>query len=136
MVSNKMILTLMIIAVTALAGCSDDNPVTPMTLVDTAPPAVPANVSVDHNSTGAVINWDMSTVDTDLAGYIVIRERDGVSDTLVGTPALISSYEDANPLSGYSEYHIYAVDHAGNQSAIASVGLVVTLGHQSADLNQ
>lgn len=134
MVSNKMIVTLMLISIVALAGCSDDSPVSPATYVDTAPPAVPANLSVDYSSTAATINWDMSTVDADLAGYIVIREHDGVSDTLVGVPAMISNYVDASPKAGFNEYHVYSVDLVGNQSAVATIGLAVTLGHQSADL--
>ncbi len=136
MVSNKMIVTFMLIAIASLAfaGCSDDNPVTTVIPVDTAPPAVPANLSVDYSTDKAVVNWDISTVDIDLAGYVVTRERYGVTDTLVGTPALISSYEDANPLSGSSLYHVYAVDRAGNRSAVATVGLTITLSHQSSDL--
>ena len=136
MVSNRMIVTCMLIAIASLAfaGCSDDNPVTTVIPVDAAPPAVPANLSVDYSADKAVINWDMSTVDIDLAGYIVTRERYGVTDTLVGTPVLISSYEDANPLTGSSLYHVYAVDRAGNRSAVATVGLTIVLGHNSADV--
>ncbi len=137
MVSNKMIVTFMLIAIATLAcaGCSDDNPVTPSNPVDTAPPAVPANLTVDYSSEKAVINWDMSTVDTDLAGYIVTRERYGVTEVLVGTPTMISSYEDTNPLTGSSLYHVYAVDHTGNESAVATVNLVITLNHQAYDLS-
>ena len=81
MVSNKMIVTIMLIAAVTLVctGCGDESTVIPTTAIYTAPPAVPANLSVDYNSTTATINWDMSTVDADLAGYIVIREHDGVS---------------------------------------------------------
>ena len=138
MVSNRMIVTCMLIAIASLAfaGCSDDNPVTTVIPVDAAPPAVPANLSVDYSADKAVINWDMSTVDIDLAGYVVTRERYGVTDTLVGTPVLISSYEDANPLTGSSLYHVYAVDRAGNRSAVATVGLTVTLDHQTSDLDR
>jgi len=138
MVSNKMIVTFMLIAIAALAcaGCSDDNPVTPVNPVDTAPPVVPANLSVDYSADKAVINWDMSTVDTDLAGYIVTRERNSVTETLVGTPALISNYEDPNPLIGTSQYHVYAVDNTGNMSAVATVSLTIMLGHQTSELSQ
>ena len=136
MVSNKMIVTFMLIAIASLAfaGCSDDNPVTTIIPVDAAPPAVPANLSVDYSADKAVVNWDMSTVDIDLAGYVVTRERYGVTETLIHTPALISSYEDANPLTGSSLYHVYAVDQAGNRSAVATVGLTITLGHPTGEL--
>ena len=136
MVSNRMIVTFLLITIVALAGagCSDDNPVTPGTPIDTAPPAVPANLSVDYNAETAVVNWDLSTVDTDLAGYIVIREHNGVSEILVRTPALISSYEDPNPPSGVSLYHVYAVDTSGNQSAMASVSLTTSTGRGKAEV--
>ena len=136
MVSNKMIVTIMLIAVVALAsaGCSDDNPVTPANSVDTAPPAVPANLNVEYSANMAVVNWSMSTVDTDLAGYIVTRENRGVTDTLVGVPAMIDSYEDANPPAGTSLYHVYAVDTSGNESAVATASLTITLSHQTSDL--
>jgi len=138
MVSNKMIVTFMLIATVglAVAGCSDDNPFTPSGSIDTAPPAVPANLSVDYADELAVLNWDISTVDADLAGYIVTRERYGVVETLVSTPEMISSYEDTNPLSGSSQYHVYAVDQASNMSAVATVNLTVVLGHQVQNLMQ
>ncbi|MEN8006056.1 MAG: hypothetical protein ABFS42_03535 [Candidatus Krumholzibacteriota bacterium] len=137
MVSNKMIVTFMLIAAAALVctGCSDDSPVTPPPAIDTAPPAVPANLSVDHAADTAVINWDLSTVDTDLAGYIVTRENGGATETLIGTPALISSYEDESPLPGLTLYHVYSVDYTGNESAVATVSLTIIQGHQILDLN-
>ena len=138
MVSNKMIVTFMLIATLglAVAGCSDDNPVTPSGSIDTAPPAVPANLSVDYADEFAVLNWDISTVDPDLAGYIVARERYGVVEVLISTPEMISSYEDMNPLSGSSQYHVYAVDQANNMSAVATVNLTVILGHHVQNLGQ
>jgi hypothetical protein len=137
MVSNKMIVTFMLIVIASMAftGCSDDNPVTTMIPVDTASPAVPANLSVDYTNNSAVVNWEMSTVDPDLAGYIVTRERYGVTETLVGTPALISSYEDMNPLTGSSLYHVYSVDRTGNESAVASVSLTIVREHQDSELH-
>lgn len=138
MVSNKMILTIMLIAAVTLVctGCSDESTVIPTTAIDTAPPAVPANLSIDQSEGSAVINWSMSTVDADLAGYIVTRERYGVTESLISTPALISTYEDTNPLAGSTLYHVYAVDMAGNESAVATVSLTIVLGHNDADLSE
>jgi len=132
MVSKKMIVTFMLIAATTLvgAGCSDDNPVNPTTSIDTAPPAVPANLIVEYDNRNAQINWDMNTVDPDLAGYIVIRERYGITEVLVGTPAMITNYVDPNPQGGTNMYHVYAVDQSGNQSAVATVSLTVVLTHK------
>jgi len=137
MVSNKMIVTVMLIAAVALVctGCGDESTVIPANVIDTAPPAVPANLSVNHSADSAVITWDMSTVDTDLAGYIVTRERYGVTEALISTPVLISNYEDTNPLAGSTLYHVYAVDHAGNESAVATVSLAIVLGHSTTDLS-
>ena len=135
MVSNKMIVTIMLIAAATLVctGCSDDSPVTPTTVIDTAPPAVPANLSVDHSYDTATINWDANTVDTDLAGYIVTRERYGVTEVLVSTPD--PYYVDTNALAGSTLYHVYAVDLRGNQSAVATVSLTIVRNHQTADLH-
>jgi hypothetical protein len=123
MASKKMIVTVMLVALAALAGCSDDNPATPTATIDTAPPAVPANLSVAYGFTQATLTWEMSTVDNDLAGYVVIREHYGMSDTLVSTPRMIDSYVDAAPRPGTSVYNVYAVDNSGNASAVATVAL-------------
>ena len=106
----------------------------PGTSIDTAPPAVPANLSVQYEGGSALVNCDMSTVDTDLAGYIVIREHNGVSEILVGTPIWNNNYEDPNPPSGVSLYHVYAVDTSGNQSAIATVSLTTSTGRGKAEV--
>ena len=138
MVSNKMIVSILLITAVALVctGCGNESTVIPANVIDTAPPAVPANLSVNHSADSAVISWDMNTVDTDLAGYIVTRERYGVTETLISTPALISNYEDPNPLAGSTLYHVYAVDKAGNESAVATVSLTIVLGHNTTDLSE
>ena len=86
---------------------------------------------MDYAARWPYINWDISTVDADLAGYIVTREHYGITEILVATPAMISSYEDPNPPVGTSMYHVYAVDESGNQSAVATVTLTVVTGHQA-----
>ena len=138
MVSKMMVVTFMLIAATTLvgAGCSDDDPVNPTTSIDTAPPAVPANLHVDYDLENAQITWDMNTVDPDLAGYIVTKERYGITEVLVGTPTMITSYEDPNPQGGPNIYQVYAVDQAGNQSAVATVTLTVVLNHETHTLDQ
>ena len=136
MVNNKMIVTFMLIAMTtlALAGCSDDNPVNPATVVDTAPLDVPANLTLEMSKGAAVLDWDPST-DHHVVGYMVTREQNGITEILVGAPAMISSYEDANPPLGTSMYHVYAVDETGNQSAVATVSLTVIISHRTGYLH-
>jgi len=129
MASNKKIVTMMLIALVGLAfaGCSDnDNDVVPAPTIDTAPPTLAGNLTMAYSDGAATISWNQNVVDTDLAGYVVLREQNDVSTELVGTPAMIHSYTDSNPLYGTSMYHVYAVDTSGNQSAVATVYLTLS----------
>jgi hypothetical protein len=131
MASNKKIVTLVLITLVGLAftGCSDNDSQPTAAVIDTAPPALPSNVNLDYSDGMATISWDVNTVDTDLAGYIVMRERNDVSVALVAAPAMIQSYTDPNPPVGTSQYHVYAVDTAGNESAVSTTYLTVTQNH-------
>ena len=137
MASYTKIMTLMLIALVSLAfiGCSDSNDNPAAVVLDTAPPAVPAELDLQYSDGSATISWAQNTVDSDLAGYIVTRERYGVVEDMVSAPALINSYIDANPMSGSSEYHVYSVDTSGNASAVSTTYLTVALGHQSSELS-
>lgn len=129
MASKKMIVTTLILGLVAVAtGCSDsNNPI--VAAPDTAPPALPSNLDVEFASGVATISWDANVVDGDLAGYIVTRERQGESETLVATPTLLTTYTDEAPLVGSSSYHVYAVDTSGNESAVSTVYLLVAVEH-------
>ena len=131
MASNKKLMTLTLIALVALAftGCSSDDPNPAAVIIDTAPPAVPANLQMEYSGSAATISWAQNTVDVDLAGYVIMRKNGITMETLVATPALQSSYVDDNPLYGLSTYQVYAVDTAGNQSAVSSVSLMATRQH-------
>ena len=132
MVTNKKIVTLVLITVVGLAftGCSDnDSSVVAPAAIDTAPPAVPTEIALAYSDGSATVSWAPNTVDTDLAGYVVIRERYGVSETMLDAPTLINSYVDSAPLSGNSQYHVYSVDTTGNQSAVSTTYLTVELQH-------
>lgn len=137
MATSKIFLTLLIVALAAVfgAGCSDDNSVSP-TAIDTAPPAVPSNLTGDLNSDAAVIAWAPNTVDSDLEGYIVTRDNNGSSDELISTPTLMTSFTDPAPKPGVNTYHVSAVDRAGNRSAVASVTLTLETGHQTRELER
>ena len=140
MASSKKIVTLICITMITLVavGCSDDsNPVTATPAVDTAPPAVPANVSAVYDSAeGTVtISWAANTTDADLAGFIVTRDYYGTVEVLLGTPAMITEFEDTSSAIGISTYNVYSVDETGNQSAVASFQLVRAGYHQTHDLN-
>ncbi|MBK8165447.1 MAG: hypothetical protein IPK64_05695 [bacterium] len=123
-IAMTLILGLMVVA----SGCSDSN--TPITVApDTAPPALPSNLEVAFEGGVAVVSWAPNTVDGDLAGYVVTRERQGETQILVATPTLMTSYEDATPVVGSSAYNVYAVDTSGNQSAVVTAYLMVAATH-------
>ena len=138
MATRKIFLTLLIVAMAAVfgAGCSDDSPVTPTSTIDTAPPAVPSNLTGDLGSDTAVISWAVNTVDSDLEGYIVTRDNNGNTDELISMPTMMTSYTDAAPKPGVNTYHVSAVDRAGNRSAVASVTLTLETGHQTRELHR
>lgn len=130
--AGKTTKTLVLLALVALAGtgCSDDNPTaTPQT--DTAPPAVPTNVAADYalSNGNVTISWDPNTIDGDLAGYIVDKEYLGDITPLVATPSMNPYCQDNDPGHGTTWYHVYAVDRAGNASAIASTALNLYTAH-------
>jgi len=134
--NNKKILMLLVMTIIGLAvtGCSDKETATAVAIC-TAPPAVPANIDLDYSNGNATISWAVNNVDSDLAGYVVVRERYGMSETLISSPAMVNSYVDSNPLSGSSMYHVYSVDQSGNQSAVSTTYLSVELGHQAGELS-
>jgi len=131
MVTNKKIVTLVLIAIVGLAftGCSDNETasVVAPAVIDTAPSAVPAEVDAYFTGDSAIITWAQNSVDSDLAGFIVVRERYGVSSDLLATPAMVNSYVDHNPLAGVTTYHVYSVDTSGNQSAVSSTSVTRAL---------
>ena len=139
MTSSKKFIALICISLVSLiaVGCSDDSsPVATPAPVDTAPPAVPANLQVDYASHQALVQWAANTTDADLAGYIVSRESGASTVALIDTPTMINSYTDPNPVNGVSYYHVYAVDESGNQSAVASIQLNVEVSRSGRDLDQ
>ncbi len=133
MTRSKKIATLGLIALVSIAfmGCSDDsNPVVaPTTAVDTAPPAVPWDLEAALNGDSAVVTWAMNTSDSDLAGFLVQKAHyDDAIVTLVGTPALVTSFVDNNVLPGINEYRVLAVDESGNESAYATIQVANSTG--------
>jgi hypothetical protein len=126
---------LMLLALIALAtGCSDDDPAAPVS-VDTAPPALPTNFEAIYSEAdGSVhLSWDANTVDTDLAGYLVDKHYNGETSALFASPISSPSCFDAAPGAGVTQYYVWAVDFAGNQSAVASATISV-MGERTDDL--
>ena len=94
MAGKTMIKILMLLALIALAGgCGSDDPAAPVS-IDTAPPAVPTNLTANYVSAngGVILSWDANTVDADLAGYVIDKVRSGVTTPLVTTPILVADH--------------------------------------------
>ncbi len=139
MANNKKILVgIMLLTVAIMAtGCSDSNPVNVNDAIDTAPPATPYAVrsTIDYTTGAAVVSWAVDTVDTDLAGYVVTRENKGNVVDLVSNPTLVYSVQDPDPQPGINVYSVYAVDQAGNQSAVQNATLTLASTHTDGQLS-
>ncbi len=129
MATSKKIITLMLIILVSVigTGCSDDStspaPAAPPVevVVDTAPPAVPANLSVMASSEAILLAWDQNTTDADLDGFIITREHLGVTEVLTDAPRNVAAFSDYDAQEGESVYYVYSVDFTGNESGMASV---------------
>lgn len=101
--------------VLTLAGCTKTQ--TAQTVVDTTPPAIPANLTrtTPDSVTTPTFNWDAATDDTGVAGYAVRIDSDGFN--YIGD---VTTYTVSNSLgSGTHTFEVMAVDEAGNCSTAA-----------------
>ena len=131
MVSNKMIVTFMLIAIVSLvsAGCTDDNPVSPAN-IDEAPIVPPTKLTVDVDKGKAMLKWGPS-VDNRVVNYFVDREHDGVRTSLGKTGQSATQFRDENTVLGFSKYYVYAAGAGPRNSAAVWVSVVITRGHQT-----
>jgi len=120
MSSIKAIMTLALIIIVSLAftGCSDDSSTVTQTAIDTAPPAVPAELAIAYNDGVVALSWAANTTDDDFDSFVVQRDYYGEISTLQTGAA--NTFQDS-PLMGLNVYNVYSVDLAGNESAVASV---------------
>ena len=131
MASTKHILTLFCVMtaltlVTTGCGSDDNSPAAPV--VDTAPPALPASLSVDYSSLQhtATVSWGQNVTDGDFEGFLVSRasnRQDPVA--IVSDPQAANSYQDDDLVDAGRQvtYYVYSVDTSGNVSAAATVSL-------------
>ena len=136
MVSNKMVAIFMLVVIVSLAGagCSDDNPVNPQN-IDEAPVFPPTKLSVKVEKGKAMLKWGPS-VDNRVVNYFVDREHDGVRTSLGKTDKSETEFVDENTVLGFSTYYVYAAGAGPRNSAAVSVSVVVTRGHQIADMHE
>ncbi len=137
MATSKTIITLMLITLVSVigTGCSDDSTspvaVVPTPVVDTAPPAVPANLDIQYVNGAIELSWDTNTTDADLDGFILTRENKGETIYLFSSPYNVSSFVDNSELDGTSTYVLYSVDFSQNQSAAVSISYTAPRLHTS-----
>ena len=130
MTGKKTLTTLTAVALLALAltGCSSDNDTTsPLTTVDTAPPAVPAQIEGYVHDSSVLVEWAPNMTDADLAGYKVYRMAGDRAVSMTSDPVATNSYMDERAPEGSVEYRVTALDVSGNESA-SQVGVSVNLG--------
>ncbi|MBU0741753.1 hypothetical protein KKG45_01005 [bacterium] len=114
----------MIVALAAAlcsTGCSNTDVDNTPTNVDTAPPAVPTQLTGSSWHSQITISWAPNSTDTDFAGFNVYRSTGTRVMSLTETPQGENLYLDVNPTSGYNMYQVTAVDQSGNESAQASI---------------
>ena len=123
MAGKKILTTLLLIGLIVAAGCSDDS--APVAPIDTAPPAIPVNVTGDFTGGHVEITWAANTVDADYAGVMITRTNGGESTLLTETAVTGTIYNDYTAEAGLNVYELVAVDHSGNASAAASVSVTL-----------
>jgi hypothetical protein len=136
MAGKRFLITVLTIGLLGIVagGCSDDSPVS---LTDTAPPAVPTDVTAVYASSDGYVelNWAENTVDADYAGVRISRIYAGQTTVLTDAVYTESSYRDYNGLPGTNVYEVSAVDQNGNQSAAAAVSVDLPVSGSKLDLD-
>jgi hypothetical protein len=127
--ASKTLLSILALACLALAaaGCSSDDS-SPAT-VDTMPPAVPSNLDGEAYLGTVTLSWAPNTTDADFAGFKVDRTCNDVTVHLISQPQNVTSVMDSNPPPGYNVYAVTAVDRNGNESAYATLSVMVQFQH-------
>ena len=93
---------------------------------DTTPPVLPANFNLAANATNQssiTVSWNPATDNVGVTGYIVERcQGNGCSTfTQVGTPTASPFVDSGLTASTFYNYHVRAVDGAGNPSGWSNV---------------
>ena len=88
-----------------------------ITLVDTVPPAAPANVTAVSSEGAITLIWDANT-EVDLAGYLVLRGDAGSAtlQPLTQTPIVEPRYTDRTVVAGTR--YVYAVIAVDNRAPV------------------
>ncbi len=124
--TRNLMAVMVLLGLVALVGCSSDSSSPTGTAIDTAPPAVPNDLSGQAWEDQVVLNWAPNTTDADFAGFRVYRVNGDRRATLVSDPMPQNWYVDTHPIVGAANvYEVTAVDLSGNESAYTTVTVTV-----------
>jgi hypothetical protein len=131
--ASKTLLSVLALACLALtaAGCSSDSS-SPAT-VDTMPPAVPSDLNGEAYLGTVTLSWAPNTTDADFEGFKVDRTCNDVTVHLISQPQNVTNITDNSPQPGYNVYAVTAVDRNGNESAYATLSVMVQFQHSPGD---
>ncbi|MFH1842548.1 MAG: hypothetical protein ABIF77_05025 [bacterium] len=126
MASRLTLVSFIILALAALTagGCSSDSSSTP-TAIDTAPPEIPTGLEIEMTGTVVHLAWAPNTTDADFAGFVVDRTVNGTTVALVEMPQNVTEITDNEAPYGLNIYAVSAVDQNGNESAFATINVMV-----------
>jgi hypothetical protein len=110
--------------IAGLSSCGNgNNPLAPLTNLDTTPPPAPTNLESGNNAFGqAVLVWDESSA-PDLAGYQVLVFSALAGDYVPVDDSILVGATYSIPSDTYgtsASYRVRAVDVSGNWSAPSS----------------
>ncbi|QJE97074.1 malectin domain-containing carbohydrate-binding protein [Luteolibacter luteus] len=115
-----------IIALDASGNLSSPAQVTTSTLADTAAPSIPGSLAATPSFNSVSLVWTASTDNVGVIGYRVYRGAELLA-TIQGT-----TYEDTGLVPGTAlQYHIRAIDLAGNASAAATATTATPADNQA-----
>lgn len=105
--------------------------------VDDQAPSVPTNVTAEAEAHDSVrVNWDTSTDNVGIAGYLVYRNDSQIADVTLapGVSEIPTEYVDSNVSAETSyDYKVVAYDEIGNQSQESAVANVTTPAPSTTD---
>jgi hypothetical protein len=92
--------------------------------IDIQPPTVPGNLKaypIVTTGTAGKLSWNVSHDNTQVVGYIVLRNNKIVANTKY------NYWTDSHLISGINSYQVYAYDQAGNRSGLSNKAIVIRL---------
>jgi Tol biopolymer transport system component/flagellar hook assembly protein FlgD/subtilase family serine protease/fibronectin type 3 domain-containing protein len=84
---------------------------------DVTPPTTPQNLTASGTRSEVVLDWSLTpNTESDLAGYRIYRQKEGIWVPIADVVTPSTTYLDASRPNGTYSYHITARDLVGNES--------------------